>query len=57
MFDLTDHQDGALAGLLQKRLEYSSLLFQCEIWSAPPSARRDSAIAYRLSSDDPISGS
>ena len=54
MFDLTDHQDCARTGILQKWLEYSDLFFQCEVLSAPSTARRNSAIAYRLSLDESV---
>ncbi len=54
VFDLTDHQNATLAGLLQKRLEYSSLFLHSEILPAPPSARRNGAIAYRFSLDESV---
>jgi len=54
MLDLTDHQNAALAGLLQKRFEYSRLFFECEVLSAPPPTRRNSAIAYRFSLNESV---
>jgi hypothetical protein len=54
MFDVTDHQNAALAGLLQKRCQYSRLFFWCEVLSAPPCAHWSSAIAYSLTLDESV---
>ena len=54
MFDLTDHQNAALASLLYKRLEYYNLFLQCEILSAPSSACGSSAISYRFALDESV---
>ena len=54
VLDLSDHQDGTLAGLRQKRFEYSRLFFPCEVLPAPPATCRHSAIAYGFSLDESV---
>ena len=54
MLDLTDHQDAAPSGLLEKWLERRLLLLQSEVLSAPTAARRNAPITDNLSLDESV---
>lgn len=54
MLDLTDHQDATLAGLFQKRLEYSHLFLQREVLSMSAPTSRNNTIANYFCLDEPV---